>query len=53
MSKPDTNDLFGVAGFGLVAAGLWMIYEPAALIVVGGALIALHLRGAGLRRRGG
>jgi hypothetical protein len=42
----DRNDVFGVAGAGLVTAGLWEIYPPAALIVLGVLLLALAVAGA-------
>lgn len=48
-----TPDLVALAGLGLVSAGLYMVYPPAALIVPGlvffavGALVA---RGRGRRR---
>jgi hypothetical protein len=48
--KPDANDVFGIVGLGLFAAGVWWIYEPAALIALGLVFVGLHLRGAGIRR---
>ncbi len=53
--KPDARDLVGIAGLGLLGTGVWLVYPPAALIVVGSALLALALvgacRGRGPRRR--
>lgn len=32
---PDLNDALAVVGLGMLFAGCWWIYPPAALIVVG------------------
>jgi hypothetical protein len=42
----DRNDVVTVLGMGLLAGGLWMVYPPAALIVVGLALITFGIFGA-------
>jgi hypothetical protein len=39
----DHNDIFVLAGAGLVAAGIWQIYQPAAFIAVGLGLLWLGL----------
>lgn len=49
--KPDRYDLLGLAGLGLLAWGLWMVFPPAALIVAGALLLAAAVAGAA--RRGG
>jgi len=42
----DRNDAVTLVGVGLLAAGLWMVYPPAALIAVGLALVGMGLMGA-------
>jgi len=42
----DRNDAVTLVGMGLLAAGLWMVYPPAALIAVGLALVGMGLMGA-------
>ena len=42
----DRNDVVTLVGVGLLAAGLWMVYPPAALIAVGLALVGMGLMGA-------
>jgi len=49
----DIDDVLVLGGAGLIAAGVWMIYVPAAYIVVGFSLLYLGLRGSRLRRRNG
>lgn len=44
--KTSLADGFCLVGLGLVGAGVWMIYPPAALIVVGAALFILGLIGS-------
>ncbi len=34
----DARDVLVVAGLGMVGAGLWWMYPPAALVVIGGIL---------------
>lgn len=46
LPKMDRNDVVGIIGAVLVTAGLWMIYPPAALIVLGCGLVTLALLGA-------
>lgn len=41
--KPDATDVLVIAGMVMVGAGLWMIYSPAALIVVGAFMVYLGL----------
>ncbi len=42
----DRNDVVTIFGIGCLAGGLWWIYPPAALIVVGLAMIGIGLLGA-------
>lgn len=42
---PDLRDVLALAGLGLLATGVWMIYVPAALILVGLVLLAVSLFG--------
>jgi hypothetical protein len=42
----DRNDAVTLMGVGLLAAGLWMVYPPAALIAVGLALVIFGILGA-------
>jgi len=44
-------DVMALAGLGLLGAGLWMVWPPLALMVVGGLLLALGLVGAWMRAR--
>lgn len=37
-------DLLALAGVGLVVAGVWMIYRPAALILAGSLLVFVGVR---------
>jgi uncharacterized membrane-anchored protein len=39
--KPDAYDMMAGIGLIILAIGLWLVYEPLALIVVGGILLAL------------
>jgi hypothetical protein len=41
--KPDLRDFICLIGMGLLFAGLWMIYPPSALIVIGGLFLWLGL----------
>lgn len=34
------RDAFALAGLGMIAGGCWLVYPPAALIVVGALLLA-------------
>lgn len=38
--RPDPRDLLLLLGFGLAVYGAWLIFEPAAYILAGVALIA-------------
>ena len=42
----DTFDAIGIAGLVLLAAGLWFVYWPLALIVPGAVLLGVALAGA-------
>jgi hypothetical protein len=42
----DHNDRCVFGGLGSVGVGLWLVYPPAAFIVVGAFFVALGLRGA-------
>lgn len=42
----DRNDVFAAVGLLLVAGGLWWIYPPISLIVVGLALMTLGVVGS-------
>lgn len=42
----DLRDAVAAVGLSLVGAGLWWVYEPAALIGVGGFLLWVSVRGA-------
>lgn len=44
----DVNDFIASLGLGMIGAGLWMIYPPAALIIIGAVLFIIGL----LRSRG-
>lgn len=39
--KPDLRDMIVFSGFGLVVAGVALIYVPAAMIVAGASLLRL------------
>lgn len=41
--KPDGYDVVVFLGAGLVGLGLWWIYPPAALVVVGASLVGTGL----------
>lgn len=41
---PGLRDVLGLAGLLLVAAGLWRVWEPAALVVCGAILLYVALR---------
>ena len=44
--NPDTlADVMFCAGLGLMAVGCWMVYAPAAFIVIGGVLAILGIIG--------
>jgi hypothetical protein len=43
---PDRWDVMAITGVLLVAAGLWMIYPPVAIIVTGILLLAVSWIGA-------
>lgn len=43
-------DLGGIIGAGLVIAGLWWIYEPAALIAAGLTFVAISVQMARIRQ---
>ena len=40
----DASDALGAAGAACILAGAWMAYPPAALIVLGAALLAAAFR---------
>lgn len=42
----DLSDLLVVVGVGLIGVGLWLVYPPVALVVVGGLCLAGGLVGA-------
>jgi len=48
----DFDDILVVSGGFMGAAGLWLIYEPLALITIGILLAFLGIRGSKLRRKG-
>jgi len=41
--KPDIHDVLIVAGVGMAAVGLWMVYPPAMFIAVGVGLLWLGM----------
>lgn len=45
-AKDLVVNVTGLAGLSMVGAGLWWVYPPAALIVVGGLLLAGSVWGA-------
>lgn len=45
MTKLDRFDLLTLVGLGMVCAGLWWLYPPAALIICGAVLMAAGMRG--------
>lgn len=47
----DTFDALGIIGLVLLAAGLWFVYWPLALIVPGAVLLGVALAGAARRGR--
>jgi len=49
----DIDDVLTVGGVGMIGAGIWFIYWPAALIVMGLLCLSLGVLGARLRRRDG
>jgi len=46
----DIEDMLTVGGIGMVGAGIWFIYWPAALIIVGIFCASLGVMGSRLRR---
>lgn len=40
---PEVKDVFVFGGLGLAGVGIWQIYPPSALIVVGGIFFALGI----------
>lgn len=40
MSKPDLSDLSLIIGLIMLFVGIWQVYPPAALIVVGALLVS-------------
>ena len=46
----DIDDALVVIGGAMVAAGIWFIYWPAALIIIGLAFAFLGIRGSKLHR---
>lgn len=40
------NDALGATGLGMLFTGLWWVYPPAAMIVVGGVVAAVGIAGA-------
>ncbi|HUT68672.1 MAG TPA: hypothetical protein VMW86_09030 [Dehalococcoidales bacterium] len=47
----DFDDALVVVGVLMASAGIWLIYKPAALIIVGILFVLLGLRGSRLRRK--
>lgn len=49
--KPDVDwrDACGAIGLCLIGAGVWLVYVPAALIVVGALMLALAVLSARIR----
>lgn len=44
--KPDAKDIMAVAGTASIGWGLWQVYPPAALVVVGVILLGLSVAAA-------
>lgn len=42
----DINDILVIVGLSSVGYGLWQIYPPAALIIIGCALFVMGMRGS-------
>ena len=42
----DRHDILGLIGAALISTGLWMIYPPLSLIVLGAGCVWLAIRGA-------
>ncbi len=51
MRRLNARDVIGGMGLGLLGAGLWLWWPPAALMVTGGILVLVAL-GSGLLTRG-
>lgn len=49
----DIDDVLVVAGIGMIGAGIWFIYWPAALIVMGVMSFIMGVMGSRTRRRSG
>ncbi len=49
--KLDVDDALVIVGVLMASTGIWLIYVPAALIIVGIAFALLGLRGSRLRRK--
>lgn len=47
----DFDDLLVVGGLVMTGTGLWLVYEPLALIIVGIMLAFLGIRGSKMKRR--
>ena len=52
MKRVGLNDLLAMAGAALLGAGLWMWWQPAALMVIGGLMLAVAFGSALMRGRG-
>ena len=50
---PNARDVMGLAGLGLLGAGLWLWWPPAALMICGGILLGLAVGSAILGAYGG
>ena len=49
----DIDDILTVAGIGMIGAGIWFIYWPASLIVMGLLCFTLGVLGSRMRRHSG
>lgn len=47
MRRDILQDIVGLGGLAMAFAGLWWIYPPSALIIVGGTLFVVAVRGGG------
>jgi hypothetical protein len=51
ISKFDLNDIFVLAGLGILGWGVWWVYPPAAVILLGAGLVWWGFRGHLYRQR--
>lgn len=51
MRNIDVDDILLVIGISMAGTGIWFIYWPAALIIIGLTCVFLGIRGSRIRRK--